>query len=268
VQYSFMRAASWNLWWRFGGKWRERQRGIISTLEDLRADVVGLQEVWAGDGTSQAKLLAERLGMHSAFAAPSLPPPPMRPESPDQDGFELGVAVLSRWPVLHEGRHRLPSAHRAPPVALLVTLDHPLGPLHVMTSCVEWEPEFAEDHLAQTRALARLLVDPALDGPLPVLLAADLNASPETPQVQALTNVMVDTWIAGGGDPHGVTLSSHNPFAPKEATQQIDGRIDYVLARPGTAEKSVSVERAFVASAAVDHTYPSDHYAVVADLAF
>ena len=39
------------------------------------------------------------------------------------------------------------------------------------------------DHLAQTRALARLLVDPSLDGPLPVVLTADLNAAPETPQI-------------------------------------------------------------------------------------
>ena len=262
-----MRIVSWNLWWRFGGSWRERQPGIVATLEDLGPDVVGLQEVWAGEGTSQAELLAERLGMHSAFGAPSLPPPPVPPESPEQDGIEVGVAVLSRWPVLHVKRHRLPSANRAEEtVALLTTLDHPVGHLHVIASCVEWEPEFAEDHLAQTRALAALLVDRALDGPLPVVLAADLNASPETPQIQALTDVLVDTWVAGGGEPHGVTLSSKNPFAPKEAWQQIDRRIDYVLARPGTAGKHVSVRRAFIADAPVDHLHPSDHYAVVADL--
>jgi hypothetical protein len=63
--------------------------------------------------------------------------------------------------------HWLPSANRAQPVALLATLDHADGPLHVMSSCVEWEPEFADDHLAQTRALAGLLLDPGLDGPCP-----------------------------------------------------------------------------------------------------
>jgi len=179
----------------------------------------------------------------------------------------VGVAVLSRWPMLRVQRHRLPSLNRAEPVALLATLDHPLGPLHVMSSCVEWEPAFAEDHLAQTRALARLLVDPALDGPLPVVLAADLNASPETPQTKALTDVIVDTWIAGGGDPDGgVTLSSKTAFAPLQAKQQIDRRIDYVLVRPGTADKRVSVQRAFVADEPVGDLYPSDHYAVVADL--
>jgi endonuclease/exonuclease/phosphatase family metal-dependent hydrolase len=263
-----MRVVSWNLWWRFGAHWRRRERGILSTLEGLQADVVGLQEVWAADGTSQGEVLAGQLGMHCAFGAPSLPPPPVPPESPDQEGVAMGVAVLSRWPVLDVDRHRLPSAHRAEPVALLATLGHPGGPLRVMAACVEWEPEFVEDHLAQTRALARLLVDPSLDGPLPVVLTADLNAAPETPQIQTLTDVMVDTWIAGGGDPDGVTLSSKNPFAPPEARQQIDRRIDYVLVRPGTADQRVAVPRAFVADGLVGDLYSSDHYAVVADLTF
>ncbi len=261
-----MRVVSWNVWWRFGGNWRERQLGIVSTLADLRPDVVGLQEVWVGDGTSQAEVLAEQLGMHPVFAVPSLPPPPVPPESPDQQGMEVGVAVLSRWPILGVRRHRLPSVNRAEPVALVATIDHPAGPLHVVTSCVEYEPDFAADHLAQTRALAALLVDPVLDGALPVLLAADLNAPPDSPEVRALTEVMVDTWVAGGGDPHGVTLSSKNPFAPTEASKQIDRRIDFVLARPGTARQRVSVQQAFVADAPVGHLHPSDHYAVIADL--
>lgn len=262
-----MRVMSWNLWWRFGGNWRARQDGIVSTLRDLRPDVAGLQEVWGGNGTSQAEVLADHLGMYSAFAVPSLPPKPTTPESPDQEGIDVGVAVLSRWPMLHVREHRLPSANREQPVALLATLDHPAGPLHVMASCVEWEPEFADDHLAQTRALAVLLVDPGLDGPLPVLLAADLNAPPNSPEVRALTDVMVDSWVAGGGDPLAVTLSTRNPFAPREASRQIDQRIDYVLARPGTAGQALSVEQAFVADAPVDGLPPSDHYAVIADLA-
>jgi endonuclease/exonuclease/phosphatase family metal-dependent hydrolase len=257
---------SWNVWWRFGTSWRRRQEGIASTLEDLGPDVVGLQEVWAqGDG-SQADVLAERLSMHSAFAAPSLPPPPVPAESPDQVGIDVGVAVLSRWPIVDRRTCRLPSAHRVPPVTLLVTLDHPRGPLHVTSACVEWEPAFADDHLAQTRELAALLTDPALDGDLPVLLTADLNAAPDTPQVQALTTTMVDTWIAGHGDHDGVTLSSQNPSAPLDATNQIDRRIDYILTRPGHQGRPVTVDRTFVASRPIDGTPPSDHYAVIADL--
>jgi endonuclease/exonuclease/phosphatase family metal-dependent hydrolase len=152
-------------------------------------------------------------------------------------------------------------------VALQVTLGHPVAPLHVISTCVEWEPEYLDDHLAQTRKLARLLADPALDGPLPIVLTADLNAPPETPQLRPLTEIMVDTWIAGDGDPQAVTLSSQNPWAPMDARRQIDRRIDYILLRPGNERYSPEVKHAFLARDPVDGLHPSDHYAVVADIA-
>jgi endonuclease/exonuclease/phosphatase family metal-dependent hydrolase len=135
-----------------------------------------------------------------------------------------------------------------------------------VTACVEWEPVFIDDQLAQTRVLAALVTDPTLDGRLPVLLTADLNAGPATSQIRTLTDVMVDTWVAGRGDGDGVTLSSENPYAPMEAQEQIDRRIDYILARPGHRQHPISVQRAFIAGRPVVGPPPSDHYAVVADL--
>jgi endonuclease/exonuclease/phosphatase family metal-dependent hydrolase len=261
-----MRVMSWNLWWRFGDAWRERDRGILATLAALRPDVAGLQEVWGSAGTTQAEQLAERLGMHAAFAAPSLPPPPDPPERPDQAGVEVGVAVLSRWPILEVRHHRLPSRHRPEIVALEAVVDHPGGPLHVVASCIDWEREFAAQRLAQTRALAALLTDAARDGPLPVLLTADLNAPPATPEIRALTDVLVDAWVAAGGAADaGHTLRSANPLAPRGAWWLLDQRIDYVLARAGTPARPVVVERAFVAGDRRDGRNPSDHDAVVAD---
>jgi endonuclease/exonuclease/phosphatase family metal-dependent hydrolase len=261
-----VRVLSWNLWWRFGDAWRERGRGILSTLEAVRPDVAGLQEVWGTAETTQADRLAERLGMHAAFGAPSLPPPPDPPERPDQAGVEVGVAVLSRWPIVEVRRHLLPSRHRPEIVALEAVADHPGGPLHVVASCIDWEREYAAQRLAQTRALAALLTDPARDGPLPVLLTADLNAPPGTPEIRALTDVLVDAWAAAGGDGAGHTLSSANPLAPRGAPWLLDQRIDYVLARAGTPARPVVVERAFVAAEPRAGGDPSDHYAVVADL--
>lgn len=77
---------------------------------------------------------------------------------------------------------------------------------------------------------------------------------------------MVDAWVAGGeAADAGHTLSTSNPLAPRAASHLIDQRIDYVLARPGTPERPVVVERAFVAGGPQDGLHPSDHYAVVAD---
>jgi endonuclease/exonuclease/phosphatase family metal-dependent hydrolase len=261
-----MRVMTWNLQWRERDDWRARQPAIRSTIEAVRPDVAGLQEVWATDETNHAALLADQLGMHAAFAAPSLPPPPRPPERPDQAGVEVGVGVLSRWPILEVRRHRLASRHRPEVVALVVAVDHPGGALHVVACCIDWELEFAAQRLAQTRALAALLTDPSRDGPLPVLLTADLNAPPATPEVRVLTEVMVDAWAAAGGAADGGhTLSSGNPLAPRAAWWLIDRRIDYVLARPGTPAHPVAVERAFVAGDPPDGLHPSDHYAVVAD---
>ncbi len=81
---------TWNLWWRFGPQWRERQHGILQTLRAVDADVVALQEVWRTDATTQAHELGGRLGLHAAFGSPSLPPPPDPPERVDQQDVEVG----------------------------------------------------------------------------------------------------------------------------------------------------------------------------------
>jgi hypothetical protein len=99
-----------------------------------------------------------------------------------------------------------------------------------------------------------------------VLLLADANAEPGSAEILSLTDVAADTWTAGGGDQSAVTLSRVTPWAPVEATRLIDQRIDWILARPGT--RPLSVTRAFLAGdEPVDGLFPSDHFAVVADLA-
>lgn len=119
-----VRAMTWNVWWQFGDRWRERQIGIAATLAAHRPDVVGLQESWAGRESSQAEVLAAPLGLHSVFGGPSLPDPV---EEPGHDGVDLGLAILSRWPIRHAWTHRLPSSRTTAPVALVAAVDHPRG---------------------------------------------------------------------------------------------------------------------------------------------
>lgn len=261
-----MRVVTWNVWWRFGDDWRRRQRAIADVLVALRPDVVGLQESWAGHGTSQAEELAAATSLRWAFASPSFPPPPLPPESRDQDGVEMGVALLSRWPVQEVREHRLPATRREPPVALHATLAHPVGPLHVVVACLEWEPAFVDDRSAQTKALAAIVTDPGLDGPLPVLLLGDLNAAPDAREIGVLTDVMVDAWAAAGSG-EGVTLASDNPHVRDSPPEHLDRRIDYVLARPGRAGDGVAVRAAFVVDVPVGGVFGSDHHPVVADVA-
>jgi endonuclease/exonuclease/phosphatase family metal-dependent hydrolase len=255
----------WNVWWRYGGDWRAREDGIRATLETYRPDVLGLVESWAADGTDQPHRLAERLGRHAAWV-PAAGAPFADPEHPGVDG---GLGLLSRWPIRSVGTHDLPHAARGGPVphALTATLDHPRGPLHVIVAGTEWEPRYAADHRAQTGCLAALAADRRLDGPLPVLLLADLNAAPDQVELAPLLNVMVDTWHAAGADPAAVTLDSRLPIAPADATQQLDRRIDHVLARAGRPGLPLVVRGAFLAGdRPIEGVYPSDHYAVGVDL--
>lgn len=103
-----LRVVSWNVWWRFGTDWQQRQSRIVLRLRELAPDIIGLQEVWATNSTTQADVLAEVLGMHAAFAAPSLPPPP---ETPDR-GVTATQAFTVHGPI--DGVH--PSDHA--PVAV------------------------------------------------------------------------------------------------------------------------------------------------------
>lgn len=161
----------------------------------------------------------------------------------------------------------MPAEHRTPPsVSLLVSVDHPHGPLQVVVACLEWEPEYESDRRAQAARLAELAGDPALDGPLPVVVAGDLNAAPDSPVLQPLRERMIDTWIAGGGDPAAVTLSSTHPQAPVEAAELIDHRIDYALVRPGHHSQRVDETRAVLTEELVDGLHPSDQRAVVCNV--
>jgi endonuclease/exonuclease/phosphatase family metal-dependent hydrolase len=40
-----VRVMTWNIWWRFGPRWRDRQPALLETLRQVDPDVVALQEV-------------------------------------------------------------------------------------------------------------------------------------------------------------------------------------------------------------------------------
>lgn len=278
-----LRVMTWNVWWRFGAEWPEREPRIHAVAREVAPDLLALQETWrAADGTTQADELARTLGdggppYHAAFATSPLPPEPAEPATPHQAGATMGVALVSRWPIVTTAVHPLPARHREPPTALLATVEHPRGPLHVVVACTEWEAAHADDHLAQLEALAALVADPALDGDLPVLLLGDLNAPVDGALMAPLVAVADDLWPAGGGAPDAVTLPSRMPAAPLGATAQLDRRIDHVLARAGrpagsgrrgaSAGDRVRVERSALAGdGPVDGVWPSDHVAVVCDV--
>ena len=262
-----VRVLTWNVWWRFGPAWRERQPALVHSLRSAAPDVVALQECWGTDSTSQAHEFATELGMHAAFVAPSLPPRPDPPENDDQVRVEVGIGLLSRWPITDVHAVPLPSRHRDPaPVSAVAVIAHPAGPLHVIATCLEWEPTHDDDRTAQAQAVADLATSPARDGALPVVLCGDLNAAPDSPVLRPVRDGLVDAWTAGGGDPSAVTLPWDHPQAPVEVRELIDQRIDHVFVRPGRRGQRVGGGSAVLVGDPVVGVHPSDHRGVLYEI--
>jgi endonuclease/exonuclease/phosphatase family metal-dependent hydrolase len=262
-----LRAMTWNVWWRFGPRWRERQPGIRATIERFTPDVVALQEVWGAEGITQADELAEALGYHAVFAAPSYPAAPEPALVPDHEGIELGIALLSRWPIVDQEVIPMPSRHRSwDPVVLKASVAHPVGRLPIVVACLEHATTYSDDRLAQAASLADLGTHPSTDGPCPSLVMGDLNAAPDSAVLRPLRDVLIDAWVAGGGVSDAVTLPSTHPSAPLEAGPElVDQRIDHIFFRPGHEDQLVNVESATTMSDAVDGVFPSDHRPVICD---
>jgi endonuclease/exonuclease/phosphatase family metal-dependent hydrolase len=154
----------------------------------------------------------------------------------------------------------MPARHRSfEPVAAVATVAHPVAPLHVVVGCLEYDPAYNDDRMAQAELLAALATDPALDGPLPVVVAGDLNAPPGSPLLRPLSELLSDAWV---GDPAAVT-------APDEAGPELVGqRIDHVFFRPGMFNRPVIASNSWTVGDPVDGITPSDHRAVTCLLEF
>lgn len=95
------------------------------------------------------------------------------------------------------------------------------------------------------------------------MVAADLNARPDTPEFAALTGILIDAWSAARPGEQGHTLAHANCHVTAEEWLA-DGRVDHVLVRSGSPGHPVSVISADLAG--TTEPPPSDHDAVVVDL--
>jgi endonuclease/exonuclease/phosphatase family metal-dependent hydrolase len=256
-----VRAMTWNTWWRFGGNWREREPGLVEVLLAERPDLLGIQECWGTTEQTQADRFAQVLGAEAAFVGVSLPPAPIPVEEPDQAEVRMGLGLVSRWPIEAVEECPMPSADRHL-VALRARIAHPRGPLHVVVGATSWEQDRVAETSAQVAELGRLVEQ--VRGELPVILLADLNYDFELPALAALE--LADGWDAAEPDADPRTLSSTNRFAPPEAANQYDRRIDHVLFDPGSVGATAKAAR--IIRDEPNGFPPSDHYPVVVDLAF
>jgi endonuclease/exonuclease/phosphatase family metal-dependent hydrolase len=159
-----------------------RQRGLEvgDLLADLDADIIALNEVDRGWLISGAQDLlttyAVATGMQSVFA-------------PASDEV-WGNALLTRLPVLEVQRNRLPRG-RDPLVrsALTVIVELPDGsPLAVVVTHLSHVDRQGDTRLPQAQAVAAIVARLQERG-IPTLVAGDLNARPDDPELGVLEDL-------------------------------------------------------------------------------
>jgi endonuclease/exonuclease/phosphatase family metal-dependent hydrolase len=259
---------SWNLWWRHG-PWQERLQAIAATVAEVQPDLCGFQEVWGGPEENLAVDLAGRLGMHWCWVEAG--------KVRDPGGTELfiGNAILSRWPITTQEAGALPvSASDEARVAVHARIDAPGGALPMFTTHLTYGPGRSALRAGQVRALARFVEEHSGGCAYPPVVTGDLNAEPGSDELRLLGGlladpavpglVLLDAWrYADPGDP-GFTWDLRNGYQGDSLIPA--SRIDYILVGlPRQGHGRVESVR-LAGTGPVDGVWPSDHYAVVADL--
>jgi endonuclease/exonuclease/phosphatase family metal-dependent hydrolase len=261
-----MRVLTWNLWGR-DGDWRGRRDAIAAFIADAAPDVCGLQEVWDAPDGNLAADLAERLNLRWCWARAQ----PPRAE----DGVSIGNAVLTRWPILSQEELGLPARERTERrVALGARLGAPSGALPFVTTHLTYQPGGSAIRLEQVRALAAFVAQQAADCAYPPVVTGDLNAEPNSDELRLLGGVLtapavpdlvlLDAWRYAAPDDPGFTWDRRNPYQKRSVIP--DSRIDYVLVGLSHADRGRIITARIIGDAPVDGLWPSDHFAVVAEL--
>lgn len=267
-----LKIATWNLWWRYGD-WQQRRTRIQQTLEELQADVIGLQEVWHNDSENLATSIADALGYHLAFV-PS-PAPGKWQRKINDTSVGIGNAVLSRWPITKSVIARLPAGD-APDegrVALLATIATPEGALPFATTHLNSAWGQSAIRTEQLRAALRLIADHG-PAPFPPVLCGDFNAAPNFDEIRAVSGrrvplvddvVMLDAWEFLRPLEPGWTWDRRNPHV--DAIHEPNARIDYLFVGPSDASgRGRPTDIGLFGDQPVDGVWPSDHFGLWADL--
>lgn len=210
---------------------------IVETIRNEDPDIVALQEVdvnteRSGSG-NQAEKIASLLKMHYFFG-----------KAIDYEGGEYGVAILSKFPLAEGKVNRLPTqagTNGEPRILVTAKIITPKGN----------EIRFGSTHLdAQREPTNRLLqirkiVELAQDEELPLIVAGDFNAVPDSEVINILTNSF---GLTCSDCPF--TSSANNPVRT----------IDYIAFHPPSGK--FKVENHYV----VKEDYASDHLPIVSNL--
>jgi endonuclease/exonuclease/phosphatase family metal-dependent hydrolase len=261
-----LRIATLNLWMR-SGDWAARSAALRAGLGELRPDVIGFQEVLkdAEHDTASAILGPEYEVRHQATGLL---------------GDGNCAAIASRRPITgwHEvGLQLTPRAADFPAITLIAEIDGP-EPLLFVNHLPSWKPQLELERELQTVAAVRRVEELVAGRDLHVVLAGDLDATPDAASIRFLRGLQSldgtsahyhDAWErAHPGEP-GHTFTTRNPLMTEESDVRVETsrRIDYIFVRCDERGPTLDVRRCErIFDQPVDGVWASDHFGLVADL--
>lgn len=227
-----VRVASYNIRHGAGTDNRLDLDRTAALLQNIQADVIGLQEVdcqcQRSEGVDQVTFLGEQLGMESAFGS-----------FMDYQGGRYGMGMLSRYPILRTEEIRLPKGNE-PRVALACEIQLPnQSKITAVNVHFDW---VADDRLrfAQAQKLAEYLSELKT----PYLLMGDFNDVRKSRTLELLSQNCLNLEKP---EDDRLTFSSTEPAR----------EIDFILASPAARWKQESCR-------VLDAPKTSDHRPVLA----
>ena len=256
--------------WGIEGDWAARRSVLKAGLRDLHPDAVVFQESIKTADYDQAKdlLSAEYTRIHQEG------------RSPDGTGNTIACCLP-----LGEVRQRflqvtprVDSAHQwiGSVAAVEVRSPNPIGDFLLAHLKPSWQLDYDRERELQAVAAARFIEEALQGRDIHVVLAGDLDASPDSSSIrfwkgqQSIQSVSVryhDAWEGIHGQ-EGHTFTPRNPLVATEDMSRESGRrIDYILVRCDVDGPTLKVANCFLAfDEPVKGVWATDHFGVVADL--
>ena len=249
---------------------RSRREQAAEILNTLDADAICLQELPGDDGSEDAQMIAERLGMEVAAHGIT------------------GTFVLTRWPILHPVEFPFTFTETGSAAGALIEKDDQR--FLVVSAHLAWGSGREAARLSQAIEMDKVISEHASLEPFRVggnqvvgVIGGDLNSEPTAASIRYLTGLGVengsstlwtDAWCRGEGV--GITSSAKNPLAARTAMSSAgiehvgdipERRIDYLLVRGyAYGRTGAPVHTALIGTPDADGVVVSDHYGLVTDL--
>jgi endonuclease/exonuclease/phosphatase family metal-dependent hydrolase len=182
---------------------------VANVIKSQDPDIVALQEVdsmWSRSNNQfQPKVLSELTGMKYYYYSDSR-------SFVDTSGWGYGIAILSKYKIKDEHTLFLPYYYHPGSenwVNSIITVEFPNGK-DLKFVCAHFDYLYEDDRILEAQATN----DIAEASGIPVILAGDLNSTPQSSPIQILKKQFIRTCRTCN-----LTFSSNNPHA----------KIDYIL---------------------------------------